>query len=39
VEISGPDVPDVTPPTWEKARPVQPHDKLATLWGKVKRGQ
>ncbi len=38
VEISGPDVPDVTPPTW-KARPVQPRDKLSTFWGKVKVGK
>jgi len=35
VEITGPDVPDVTPMTW-KARPVQPRDKLAGTWAEVK---
>jgi len=38
VEISGPDVPDVTPPTW-KARPVQPSDKLAKTWATIKQGR
>ncbi|MCZ6677499.1 MAG: DUF1080 domain-containing protein, partial [Candidatus Poribacteria bacterium] len=32
VEFCGPDVTDVTPPTWE-ARPVHPHGKLATTSG------
>lgn len=36
VEITGPDVPDVTPPTWG-ARPVQPSDKLSTTWGAIKQ--
>jgi len=38
VEVTGPDVPDVTPPTW-KARPVQPRHKLAETWGKIKLSQ
>ncbi|MBM3240321.1 DUF1080 domain-containing protein [Candidatus Poribacteria bacterium] len=36
VIITGPDVPDVTPPTW-KGRPVQPRGKQATTWGEIKR--
>jgi hypothetical protein len=38
VEIAGPDVPDVTPPTW-KAHPIQPRNKLAETWGKIKLSQ
>jgi len=35
VEISGPDIPDVTPPTW-RASPVQPGGKKAMTWGAIK---
>lgn len=35
VEISGPDVPDITPPTW-KSRPVHPRGKLTATWGEIK---
>ncbi|MBM3236896.1 hypothetical protein FJZ31_11450 [Candidatus Poribacteria bacterium] len=35
VEISGADVPDVTPPTW-KSHPVHPRGKLTTTWGEIK---
>lgn len=35
VEISGPDVPDLTPRTWE-VQPVQPRNKLATTWSQIK---
>ena len=35
VEITGPDVPDLTPPTWE-VQPVQPRGKLATTWCQIK---
>ena len=38
VVITGPDVPDFTPPTWEvEPRPVQPKGKLATTWATLKR--
>lgn len=35
VEIIGPGVPDITPPTW-KSRPVWPRGKLTTTWGEIK---
>ena len=35
IEISGPQVPDFTPPTW-KARPVNQQNKLAVTWAQIK---
>lgn len=43
VVITGPDVPDVVPPTWEEPEeepqnePVETRGKLATTWGGIKR--
>jgi hypothetical protein len=38
--ISGPDVPDVTPPTWkEEAQPVEVKGKLVTTWAKIKQSR
>ena len=36
VIITGPDVPDVTPPTW-KGQLVEPAGKLATTWGHIRK--
>ncbi len=33
--ITGPDVPDVTPPTWED-QPVEPRERFVTTWGQIK---
>ena len=38
VEITGPEVPDVTPPTWSP-RVVSPAAGLATTWGRMKSGE
>jgi hypothetical protein len=35
VVITGPDVPDVIPPTW-KRRPVEPRNRLSTTWAQIK---
>ena len=36
IEISGPEVPDFTPPTW-KAKSVEAQNKLAMTWAILKR--
>ena len=36
IEISGPEVPDFTPPTW-KAKSVEAQNKLAMMWAILKR--
>ena len=33
--ITGPDVPDVTPPTWE-GQPVEPRNRLIKTWAEIK---
>ena len=38
VEITGPEVPAVTPPTWSP-RVVSPAAGLATTWGRMKSGE
>jgi len=35
VIITGPDVPDVMPPTWEE-QPVEPMNRLPTTWAQIK---
>jgi hypothetical protein len=35
VIITGPEIPDVMPPTW-KEQPVNPRHRLATTWAKIK---
>ncbi len=35
VEITGPDVPDVTPPTW-KGQSIEPKCKITTTWAEIK---
>lgn len=35
VIITGPEVPDVTPPTW-KEQPVEPRNRLVTTWAQIK---
>jgi hypothetical protein len=39
VVITGPDVPNVTPPTWGVKRAINPKNMLAVTWGGIKTNQ